>query len=593
MNHEKFKFIFLIILPLISIQAFSNYLEKTNSNKNNQIQETNTNQASKKSKNAVTLSNLAGENNLISVHLKNASLRDFLRNISSEYDINFVYSEEIGSKKISINFKETPLFEAITAILEIHALGLTKLSNKIIQIETIKKIQEKKTELKQAKIASTHLIPTKISIFRLSYAKASNLAPIVKEILTASSMNDPRVKVSSNERTNSLIVEAIPTDLEKVNGLVKRMDLQTPQVKIETRVIEVLKNMGDSLGINWTAPLRIDKGRGLGFGNLIFPNNMISNFSIDTGATSIEGSKFDTHFGSINNSVELDLKIRLSESYKISRSLENNTILVLDNEPAMIKAGQVDFFSVEKSQGQKDIVNVSYELSLEVTPHITADGSVQMKIKIENSDPIFNASKATASKNERIIDTSLIRKSGETAVIGGLYNTSTTKTTDGIPFLSRIPLLSLLFSSQTFTENKRELIIMVTPTIINTEKAFTFADNNHSPTRGNTKQENNFFNNLEQENLEENFDEDENFDDNQNFNDNSNFNNENNFNQNTNNKNNLQNNNKENNNWNNNNNQINSNRKNSKNNYKDLIEDDAFFEKENDINESYDFENFE
>ena len=421
---------------------------------------------------------IAEKNNFISIHLKKAFLKDFLNYISSHYNINFVFSDEIGLKTISVKFKETPLDQAINAILDIHALGMTRLSDNIIQIETLVEIQKKKEELKQSQIASTHLIPTKISIFRLSYATADKITPVVKELLTSSSTHYPRVKVQSNEQGNSIIVEALPQDLEKVYGLIKRMDLQTPQVKIETRVIEVLKNATNSLGINWSAPLRIDKGRGVGFGNLIFPNNMLSNFSIDTGATNIAGSKFDTHFGSINNSLELDLKIRLSELNNISRSLQNNSVIVLNNQPATISAGQTDFFPISKGGTSTETVmqEVDYDLKLDVTPHITADGSVQMKIRLENSNPQAPAKNAATSKSTRIIDTSLIRKSGETAVIGGLYNVETSKVVEGVPILSKIPLLSIFFSSTTFSEDKRELIILVTPTIINTEKAFSFSE---------------------------------------------------------------------------------------------------------------------
>ena len=159
---------------------------------------------------------LAEKNNFISIHLKKAFLKDFMSYISSHYNINFVFSDEIGLKTISVKFKETPLDQAINAILDIHALGMTRLSDNIIQIETLVEIQKKKEELKQSQIASTHLIPTKISIFRLSYATADKITPVVKELLTSSSTHDPRVKVQSNEQGNSIIVEALPQDLEKV-----------------------------------------------------------------------------------------------------------------------------------------------------------------------------------------------------------------------------------------------------------------------------------------------------------------------------------------------------------------------------------------
>jgi type IV pilus assembly protein PilQ len=285
------------------------------------------------------------------------------------------------------------------------------------------------------------------------------------------------VRGKGDKRTNSIIVEAIPDDLEKIKTLVDRVDQQTPQVKIATRVIEILKNVDNFFGIDWGSSQQFDPSRGLGFGNLAFPNSMASDFAVDTGTgRNGKGGSMNINFGSINNAIQLDLSLRLSEMNNYSRSLQNSTVIVLDNESATIEAGQIDYFPIQAAAGagggtQTQMASVEYTLKLEVKPKVTADGAVQMQIKLDNSSPKAANSGAQTSKNMRTINTSLLRQNGETAVIGGLYTTLNRKTTQGIPYLSKLPIVGALFESTGTVEDKRELMIMVTPTVINSDKS--------------------------------------------------------------------------------------------------------------------------
>ncbi|MBI2603409.1 MAG: hypothetical protein HYW48_10175 [Deltaproteobacteria bacterium] len=403
----------------------------------------------------------------ISIEFKGASLREVIRALSAENQVNFIIPDSISTKKIYLKLQDVPWDEALQAIMETHSLGMVKLRGDVVRIDSLSVLEHEKQDIEQVRKRAALVTPTKVLVVRLSYAKAKDMVTIIRTMLPSAEF-DKRVKVEADDRTNSIIVEAIPQELSKVRALIERVDLQTPQVKIETRVIEVLKDVKKFFGINWGGPFLFDQGRGLGFGTLVFPNNLMSAFSVDTGAGDHQnGGRFDVNIGSLNNSTALSLRLRMSELSNNTRSLQNSSIIVLDHETASIEAGQEDYFQIPTGEGQTAMSSVKYALSLQVTPHITADGSVQMKVTIENSAPKTTTNaQASTSKSMRTLTTNLLRQSGETAVIGGLYTTLLKKTKQGLPILSDIPFIGALFRSYNHEEDKRELIIMVTPTIL-------------------------------------------------------------------------------------------------------------------------------
>lgn len=414
----------------------------------------------------------------ISLDFKGATLREVIRAISAETNINFILPDRINNNKVYISLKNVPWDQALQAILQTNGLGIVKLGGDVVRIDTLDSLAKEKKDVEEGRKNAALVTPTKVLVVRLSYAKAATLVKIVNNMLSTSAF-DKRVKVDADERTNAIVVEAIPQELSKISALIKRIDLQTPQVRIESRVIEIQKTSTNSLGINWATPFNYDQGRGLGFGNLVFPSNIISAFSVDSGATSsglLQQGKFDIHIGSLNNITALDLRLRMGELTDQTKSLQNNNVLVVDGENAKIQAGSVDYFQVPTGQGQTAMSSVEYLLSLDVTPHITADGAVQMAVTIENSAPTKPNATASTSKSTRTLKTSMLRKSGETAVIGGLYTTSYQDTRQGFPFLMDIPIFGLLFRSSAKTESKRELIILITPTIVSGNERIALVD---------------------------------------------------------------------------------------------------------------------
>lgn len=404
----------------------------------------------------------------ISLDFEGASLREVIRMFSNETHINFIIPEDIGSQKVSLSLRNVPWDEALKALLKSHDLGIVRMDGDVVRIDSTSKIEGNHKKLEELRKKAALTTPTKVLVVRLSYSKADQMLGIINNLLPSKEF-DKRVKVQADLRTNSIVVEAIPQELEKIKTLIQKIDLATPQVRIESRVVEIIESKENFLGINWGGPFNYDQKRGLGFGNLVFPNHFISDFSVDTGAltSSPNNGRFNIHIGSLNDITSLDLSLRMGEITNQSRNLQNNNVLVVDGETARLEAGTEDYFQIPTGDGQTELTSVNYLLALEVTPHITADGSVQMDLKIENSSPTDpSSSSAASSKSLRTLTTSMLKKTGETAVIGGLYTTSLVTTHQGLPFLKDIPILGYFFSSKAKTEQKRELIILVTPTIV-------------------------------------------------------------------------------------------------------------------------------
>lgn len=404
----------------------------------------------------------------VSIDFKGAAIKDVLQTLSKENHSNFVFPDDIGEKKVFISLRNTPWNQALNAILDTYGLGMVPLKGGVLRIDTLERLNGEKKNIEQIRKNGSILQPTKVMIFRLSYASSDKIIKMIQEMLPALKYDD-RIKVQSDERTNSVVVEATLPDLEKVRRIVEKIDLRTPQVKIDIRVLEILKKVDKFLGVNWGGPIRYDHSRGLGFGNMVFPNSATSAFSVDTKAfaNATNGVAFDTHLGSLNNIFELDLRLRMAELASYTRGLQNTNVTVLDNQSASIEAGTEDYFSVPVGLNDNRLSSVKSTLLLKVKPHITADGSVQMNIHISRDSPKDLANdKASVSKNITNLETDLLRKSGETAVIGGLYSTSLIRTETGVPFFSSIPILGALFRSKGTTEDKHELMILVTPVIV-------------------------------------------------------------------------------------------------------------------------------
>lgn len=421
----------------------------------------------------------------VSIDFHKAPLSLVLKTFGEESGNNFVYPPEVANLEITIHLKQVPWDEALKGILETYGLGMVQVGGNMVRIDRLARMNEYLKDLNSVRQYRVQLEPTRILVFRLSHGNAKDVAPQITELLKAEVAADVRTKVTADERTNSIVAEATPNVLSKVKDVVERLDLETPQIRILSRIVEVQKSAQNFLGVVWNNSVNFDPGRGLGFGSLPFPNSVNSDFVVDPGvnATPTAGN-LTMRFGSLNKFLDLDLLLKMEEKKGTTNVLQNHNVLVLDRQPAKIMAGSSMFFrpaaggtvinsggagagqQQQQQANQTGLAQVDFNLSLEVVPQVTAAGNINLKLAIDSETPGDPVGDQLANKNARHLDTFMSRRSGETAVIGGIYDTKRQKSTTGIPILSDLPIVGALFRSTRTVDQQTELLIMITPTLV-------------------------------------------------------------------------------------------------------------------------------
>jgi len=275
------------------------------------------------------------------------------------------------------------------------------------------------------------------------------------------------------------------------------LDTQTPQVLVEARIVEATSRYMRDIGVQWGGDATFSQATGNPTG-LTFPSSVGIAGGASDGETPTAGlSPFNSRvqnpnfavnlpaavgtgsggavgltFGHINNTVNLALRLSAAETSGMVRIISSPRILTLDNHEASISQGTMIPFSQVSAQGVQTTFQEA-KLQLLVKPHVTADGSVAMRVKINRDEPDFNQTSARGDPTilKREAETELLVMDGHTAVIGGIYTRNSGRNLDQVPFFGDIPLLGLLFQRRRASDQRGELVIFITPRIVNRAEA--------------------------------------------------------------------------------------------------------------------------
>ena len=294
-----------------------------------------------------------------------------------------------------------------------------------------------------------------------------------------------RGSVSTDERTNVLIVKDIQDALVRAEGLVRNLDTEIPQVLIESRIVEASSNFNKALGVQWGGNASFTQATGNPTG-LVFPNNVAAaggagpgnsfgtaanpNYAVSLPAPvgDGQGGALGLVFGSAGGAFNLNLRLSALENNGVVKTISAPKIATIDNREATIGQG----ISIPFSQVSASGVNTTFieaKLELKVTPHVSADGSILLKIKATNNqpNPQLTGANGQPSISKREAETEVLVKDGETTVIGGIYTRQTANRTSEVPFLGKLPLLGYFFRNMSEQDDHTELLIFITPRILN------------------------------------------------------------------------------------------------------------------------------
>ncbi len=396
----------------------------------------------------------------VTLEFADAEVRKIFQLLSEVSNKNFVLGDEVTGA-ISLKLVNVPWDQALDIILDTKGLDKREEGN-IILIRgkgKFKSLLDEEQEIRKAALKSE---PLETKMFDVNYA---DLAGIVTQF---NALKTDRGIITSDARTNKVIVKDVKTALDDMAMLLKNLDLPEKQVMIEARIIEASTSFTKSLGVHWglaTDPI----GTGGGFINGIDSSfGGLTNTAPSNGGlfTVVPGAFSDITFGTIGSNVQLAMRLNAAATAGLVKIISTPKVATLNHKTAKITQGQqIPYTSATTDKIETKFVEAA--LSLEVTPHINANGTIVLKIDAKNDAPDRQTATGTPPINKKQATTEMLLRDGETTVIGGIYVDRDTEGADGVPWLMDIPFIGHLFKSTNTEKSKSELLIFITPRILN------------------------------------------------------------------------------------------------------------------------------
>ncbi len=409
---------------------------------------------------------------LISLRLKDADIRDVLREIAVRAGLNLIIDPGV-SGKVTCELIKIPWDQALDLILKSNKLGKVLEGNvlRVGKTDVLAREEEENRKLMEAKKLSG---PLKVLTRTLSYARAKNIEPLLKAQLSK------RGKILIDTRTNTVIVSDVVPKVQVIDKMIDILDTPNLQVNIKARIVETTSNYARNLGIQWGF-----KGvSNYYYGNqtsLSFPNNItvsgnsvasqqgiygpLGGYAVNLPAPAYS-SGIGVTLGNVLDTFRLDAALTALENKGKAKILSMPEVTTQDNTKAEVIQGKmIPVQTVAYNTVSTRYVNAALELH--VTPHITAEGTIIMTIEIKNDNADFsNLVNGIPPIITQSAKTSVLVKDGGTTVIGGIYKVEDSITRNTVPGLGKIPIIGFLFRGTQRVGTNRELLIFITPRIV-------------------------------------------------------------------------------------------------------------------------------
>jgi len=445
------------------------------------------------SPNKLTPTGFTGEK--LSLNFQNVEVRSVLNVIADFTNLNIITSDSVRGN-LTLRLKDVPWDQALHIILDARGLDMRKNGN-VIWIAPRDELATKEKLALEAQQQIGELEPVRTESFVLNYEKAKD----VQALLTSPNQRvlSKRGSAVVDERTNTLFVQDVPSRLEEVRKLITQVDVPVRQVMIEARIVEAndtwSKNLGARLGYNQAVPggdylggpaLRTNIG-----GTLQNTAANTANATNTQVASTIVGTPALDTSGLLNNNVNLpasglngfnagsiaavlynrnftrfiSLELSALEADGKGKIISSPRVLTGDKVEALIEQGTQIPYQMATSSGATAVSFVKANLSLRVKPQITPDGNIIMDLEI-NNDSVGATTASGIAINTKHVKTSVLVENGGTVVIGGIYIQTLSKTTTKVPLFGDLPVVGNLFKNTADTDNKSELLVFITPRIV-------------------------------------------------------------------------------------------------------------------------------
>jgi type IV pilus assembly protein PilQ len=411
----------------------------------------------------------------ISLKMNSIDVSVLLRALAKAANQNIILNEKV-SGKINININQAPWDQVFRGILRTQGLSYAW-EGEIIRIMTAEDLEadiRRKVRTRDLKLTQ----PPITRIVAVKFMEALRLKENLEKFVSVDKNGNPTGSILVDDHTNSLIIQALRSDMDSILAITKRLDRPTPQVLIEAYIVEATRDVARELGIQWGGVYAGKSGdkraivsgqQSLADGdNIVEPIDVTSGSVVNLPALPLSG--FDpTTLGLIYTRVgEYLLSAQLSALQDQGKLhiLSSPSITTLDNQNAYIESGEdIPYQTVEDGE-----VKVEYKkavLKLDVTPHVIDSNTLKMIIKVNKDEPGFERTVlGNPTIRTRVAQTNVIQNDGQTIVIGGLSKETSRRDQTGTPFLEDIPGLGYLFKRKSSADQMEELLIFITPHIL-------------------------------------------------------------------------------------------------------------------------------
>ena len=445
--------------------------------------------------------------NKISLDFQDIEVRRVLQLLADFTGINMVAADTVQGN-ITLRLKDVPWDQALDIVLKTKNLDKRRNGN-VIWIAPVSELIKAEEEEAKAIAQSVKLAPLQTEYIQLSYAKAADIEKLITQGKNSGSGNSssgsnnnadplgdsvgsllsPRGTVSTDPRTNTLIINDTSQKIDQIRKMVDLLDVSVKQVMIEARIVSASTDFSKEMGVKWGVLSQgVTNNRNLLVGgsdttlwNLREPEKdsdlggykytieRPDNLNVDLGAVTPGASRIA--FGLISLSdFMLDLELSAVQADGYGEVISTPKVMTADKQSAKIEAGTQIPYASSSGAGATAVPKTEFinaTLSLDVTPSITPEGKVMMKLNITKDSPGPATPTGQLTINKNAIDTNVLVDNGETVVLGGIFEETSNNSQTKVPFLGDIPYLGKLFRRDSNTENKRELLIFVTPRIVN------------------------------------------------------------------------------------------------------------------------------
>ena len=442
----------------------------------------------------------------LSMEFQDVEIRSVLDILAQFTEMNIVASDSVAGN-ITLRLINVPWDQALDIILKSKNLGKRENGNVILVAPSTELAEQEAREL-EAQQAVQSYAPLRTEYIRLSYAKAQDVLTLISQGSGSSGSsgiggtsgltnrgNDnntllsDRGTVTIDERTNTLIVKDVANSIENIRTLISKIDIPVRQVMIEARIVSATDSFSKEIGVRWGILSNgAANNRSLLVGGsdqtlwdlkdfdvetttvngqtVSYPSYDISrpdNLNVDLGVDNPAGS---IAFGLLSLSdVMLDLELSALQADNRGEVISTPKVLTADKQTAKVSSGTQIPYQEASASGATTTSFRKAALSLEATPNITPDGKIGLQLLITNGTPLFT--NGIVAINEDSISTNVIVEDGQTVVLGGVFRNRTNNNVDKVPFLGDLPYIGRAFRRDVRNNNKEELLIFVTPKLIN------------------------------------------------------------------------------------------------------------------------------